>query len=79
MILSEYLSEQIKSLDNEIKNCDYNSYESPNYDPETHYEELTRSGYFYSIIVLRQILKSLISRMYNRTSPIFHIKAFSLN
>jgi asparaginyl-tRNA synthetase len=53
------LKDQISKIDLEVKNSKFSSYELPKYDPKTHYIELTRSGYFYAIIALRQNLKMI--------------------
>jgi asparaginyl-tRNA synthetase len=53
------LKNQISKIDLEVKNSKFDSFELPKYDPKTHYVELTRSGYFYAIIALRQNLKMI--------------------
>lgn len=58
-MISSHLSEQISKIDSEFKSCCYDSFALPSYDPKTHYEELTRSGYFYAIMLLRQNLKMI--------------------
>lgn len=58
-MIPAYLSDQIKKSDLGVKNSSFDSFELPAYDPKTHYIELTRSGYFYAIMVLRQNLKMI--------------------
>ncbi len=56
-MISKNLSELIKKIDLEVKNSEYDTFKMPKYDHKTHYIELTRSGYFYALIALRQVLK----------------------
>lgn len=58
------LEEQINKIDLEVKNSKFNSFELPKYDPKTHYIELTRSGYFYAIIALRQNIKMIADHFF---------------
>lgn len=58
-MLKEHIIQEIKKIDNEVCNSNFESYKLPKYDSATHYLELTKSGYFYSIINLRQNLKML--------------------
>lgn len=58
-MIPTHLCEQIKKVDFEVENFSSESFSLPIYDPKTHYEELTRSGYFFAIIALRQNLKMI--------------------
>ncbi|HBI17443.1 MAG: hypothetical protein UR60_C0002G0018 [Candidatus Moranbacteria bacterium GW2011_GWF2_34_56] len=58
-MIASHLKEQIEKINLEFKNKNYDSFALPVYDPNTHYEELTKSGYFYAIMLLRQNLKMI--------------------
>lgn len=56
-MIPAHVREQIARADREVKNSQFSSFECPLYDPATHFQELTRSGYYFAIILLRQNLK----------------------
>jgi hypothetical protein len=66
-MITPVLKDQISKIDLEVKNSKFSSYELPKYDPKTHYIELTRSGYFYAIIALRQNLKMIADYYFVKT------------
>jgi hypothetical protein len=52
------LHEAISRTDTVFGDQDRVLFELPEYDPATHYVELTRSGYFRALLVLRHNIKS---------------------
>lgn len=57
------LKKQITKDDQKFKRNKPNDFILPKYNPETHYLELTKSGYFHALIVLRHYIK-IISDYY---------------
>jgi|GEM_PF-3179250 hypothetical protein len=51
------LKQQITKDDLKFKDIDPNGCILPRYDPGTHYFELTKSGYFRTLIFLRHYMK----------------------
>ncbi len=51
------LKQQITKDDLKFKDIKSNNFILPRYNPETHYLELTKSGYFHALIVLRHHIK----------------------
>lgn len=51
------LKQEIAKDDLKFKDIKSNDFILPRYNPETHYLELTKSGYFYALIVLRHYIK----------------------
>lgn len=51
------LKQQITRDDLKFKGINPNNFILPKYNPEDHYLELTKSGYFYALIVLRHYIK----------------------
>lgn len=62
-MISNYLKKQIRNDDIKFRGGDPNLFVLPEYNPETHYLELTRSGYFQALIILRHYIK-IISDYY---------------
>lgn len=56
-MIPKHLVDLIKQIDFQVKSSNYNTFEMPEYDHRTHYVELTKSGYFYALIALREVLK----------------------
>jgi len=56
-MIPEDLRKQIKNDDVKFKDVNPRSFILPIYDPNTHYLELTRSGYFKALITLRHYIK----------------------
>jgi len=56
-MIPAYLHDQIRDDDLEFKDTKLKSFTLPIYDPEIHYLELTRSGYFHALITLRHYIK----------------------
>lgn len=56
-MIPDYLHNQIKSDDLRFQDIDSASFVLPPYDPKTHYLELTRSGYFHALVILRHHIK----------------------
>ncbi|MDO8729208.1 MAG: amino acid--tRNA ligase-related protein [bacterium] len=56
-MIPDYLREQIKNDDLKFMNTDLSDFKLPTYNPKIHYLELTRSGYFRSLIILRHYIK----------------------
>lgn len=58
-MIPDYLCDQIKDDDLKFRNTDLKSFALPIYDPETHYLDLTQSGYFRALITLRHYIKAV--------------------
>ncbi|HCP09043.1 MAG TPA: hypothetical protein DIT25_04590 [Candidatus Moranbacteria bacterium] len=58
-MLPAYLRKQIKNDDLEFRSADSKEFKLPKYGPETHYIDLTKSGYFRALITLRHYVKSV--------------------
>jgi len=56
-MISDYLQKQIRDDDEKYKDLHLEYFALPKYDPQTHYLELTRSGYFKALITLRHYIK----------------------
>lgn len=56
-MLPKNLKEQIISDDLKFKEIDPKNFVLPKYNPKTHYLELTHSGYFHLLIILRHYIK----------------------
>lgn len=56
-MIPAYLTKKIKADDLKYKNLDLKLFVLPKYNPETHYLELTQSGYFNALITLRHYIK----------------------
>jgi len=77
-MISTALKDQIVKIDLEVKNSKFESFELPKYDPKTHYIELTRSGYFYAIIALRQNLKMIADYYFVKVCGARNVDLFML-
>lgn len=53
----DFLSKQLKNDDLKFKKANLKSFALPKYDPEKHYLDLTRSGYFRALVMLRHYIK----------------------
>lgn len=56
-MLDEHLVKQIVAADEKFLTTSKYDSSLPTYDPNTHYVELTRSGYFRALLVLRHFIK----------------------
>lgn len=63
-MFNQNLKQQIEKIDAEVMNSTFSSFKLPKYNPKTHYIELTRSGYFYALIALRQNLKMIADHFF---------------
>ncbi|MBU1246960.1 hypothetical protein KJ973_02525 [Patescibacteria group bacterium] len=58
-MIPDYLRNQIEDDDLKFKSTNLKSFTLPIYDPRTHYIDLTRSGYFQALIILRHYIKTI--------------------
>jgi asparaginyl-tRNA synthetase len=58
-MIPDYLKNQIRNDDLKFKSGDPKLFVLPEYNPKTHYLELTRSGYFQALIILRHYIKTI--------------------
>lgn len=56
-MIPDYLFKQIKDDDSKFESTDLKLFKLPKYDPQKHYLDLTQSGYFRALIVLRHYIK----------------------
>jgi len=56
-MLPNYLLQQIKTDDAQYEDTNVLDFSLPHYDARTHYLELTKSGYFRALIILRHYIK----------------------
>ena len=58
-MIPKYLCNQIADDDLKFKSSNLKLFVLPEYNPKTHYLELTRSGYFQALITLRHYIKTI--------------------
>lgn len=58
-MIPDYLRDQIKDDDLKFKDSNLEFFTLPIYNPETHYLDLTQSGYFRALITLRHYIKTI--------------------
>ncbi|MEA2088362.1 MAG: amino acid--tRNA ligase-related protein, partial [Patescibacteria group bacterium] len=58
-MIPDYLKNQIRDDDLKFKGGDPKLFVLPEYNPKTHYLELTKSGYFQTLITLRHYIKAV--------------------
>lgn len=58
-MIPKYLKDKIIDDDLKFKKYKLDGFELPEYNPESHYLELTRSNYFEALITLRHYIKSI--------------------
>ncbi len=56
-MIPNYIKNKIEGDNLKFKNGDSRSFSLPKYDPKTHYLELTKSGYFRMLMILRNYIK----------------------
>lgn len=58
MKLNQNIIDQLNKTDESLKNENVRDFEVPNYDPETHYIELSKSKYYWALLTLRHYIKT---------------------
>jgi asparaginyl-tRNA synthetase len=77
-MIPEYLKRRILIDNTKFEGLSQESFKLPEYDPKTHYIELTRSAYFRALIVLRHYIKEVSDHYFGSELNAKNIDLFML-
>ena len=63
----ERFAKQIAELDESFADKPIDDFKLPPYNPDTHYIELTRSGYFRALLALRHVIKLASDKFFSES------------